>query len=36
MRPSAMTRWVLAISKKTAAVKLDPLLNSERASATAT
>ena len=35
MMPSSMTRLVLAISKTIAAVKLAPLRNSERASATA-
>ena len=35
MMPSSMTRLVLAISKTMAAVKLAPLRNSERASATA-
>ncbi len=35
MMPSSITRFVLAISKTIAAVKLDPLRNKERASATA-
>ena len=35
MIPSSMTRFVLAISKTIAAVKLAPLRNRDRASATA-
>ena len=35
MIPSSMTRFVLAISKTMAAVKLAPLRNRDRASATA-
>ena len=35
MIPSSMTRFVLAISKTMAAVKLAPLRSSDRASATA-